>query len=305
MEEGEFVFCEEHRGICSSLEKQLAIHHWRNSLRGEERIEGGLGLYGFVLTGAPGLGKTTLVRGYLKNQGYQELSAALVMSEIELRQRGGMSLRIPARGYMVLPMEASIGDKERYLRAAFKLGLVIVMDEMNASPLELVLNDLLGQVGASSGREKVGFIIGTENDVDFGGRLARSQAGERRVYRESFPKEFSDKSLLRMFCHRYPGLSEEIPAKALRYFKQRKSEESSYTLREWLEHPMGQEDADASEIARAGEEKKARQLAAETRDRPTRSAAGAAGGFWSGPTAPIGSGAGGATPEPPSRRARK
>jgi hypothetical protein len=83
-----------------------------------------------------------------------------------------------------MPVSMSIDEKKRLLLKAFHEGAVVVVDEINSSPMmERFLNDLLMGKTPEGERPRIpGFlIIGTQNPVTMAGRRAASTALERRL----------------------------------------------------------------------------------------------------------------------------
>ena len=98
--------------------------------------------------------------------------------------------------YYLMPVSMSVDEKEKLLLKAFDEGAVVVIDEINASPMmERLLNDLL--MGQRPKRNdgsmvpvdtKPGFmIIGTQNPITMSGRRAASTAFKRRMITTTVP----------------------------------------------------------------------------------------------------------------------
>lgn len=143
----------------------LAVREERSSLSSN----GGLG--GLILEGEPGIGKSELVTSLLVHHGYHELHdhEAPVTDE---------------KGFYRMPVSMSLPQKEALLRKAFHEGMVVVIDEINSSPMmERLLNALLmGSTPEGEKPKKPGFmIIGTQNPAHMAGRRLSSTALMRRT----------------------------------------------------------------------------------------------------------------------------
>lgn len=89
------------------------------------------GLGGIVIEGEPGIGKTEMVEQILLNQGYQEASIEQNKSNLD-------------KIFYKMPVSMSIDMKTRLILNAFDEGAVVIIDEINSSPmLERLLNPLL------------------------------------------------------------------------------------------------------------------------------------------------------------------
>lgn len=154
-------------------------HSWLDSLitLRQDRIEctddsqkyGGLG--GLILQGEPGIGKSELVtsallaRQFIEAHDYQD----------PLKQ---------ANSFYRLPISMPLQQKESLLRKAFDEGAVVIIDEINSSPMmERLINALLmGQTPEGKRPELPGFlIIGTQNPTQMSGRREMSTALKRRT----------------------------------------------------------------------------------------------------------------------------
>jgi MoxR-like ATPase len=92
-----------------------------------------------------------------------------------------------------MPVSMGLDDKENLLIKAFNEGAVVMIDEINSSPMmERLLNDLLmGKNPRDTTRapEKPGFmIIGTQNPISMAGRRAASTALKRRLITTELPE---------------------------------------------------------------------------------------------------------------------
>ncbi|MCP0914999.1 AAA family ATPase [Legionella sp. 27cVA30] len=104
-----------------------------------------------VLEGPPGVGKSELVTLALLSHGFTEATLS--------------SPREGENSFYRMPVSMQPDDKKRLLLKAFKEGAVVVVDEINSSPMmERLLNDLLMGESEEGKPDKPGFfIIGTQN----------------------------------------------------------------------------------------------------------------------------------------------
>lgn len=187
----EFQITESRLQTWQQLDKLFALREWRQQPnRNVGQKYGGLG--GMVLEGEPGIGKSELVIASLRAHGFVEVT----MDEF----------RLPTASVDVfyrMPVSMSIDDKEELLLKAFDEGAVVVIDEINCSPMmERFLNELLmgkrpkssknAGVADESGEQyrpqKPGFmIIGTQNPTTMAGRRATSAALQRRLINVNLP----------------------------------------------------------------------------------------------------------------------
>jgi MoxR-like ATPase len=139
---------------------------------------GGLG--GLIIEGPPGIGKSELVISALITRGYQQEHDFSRPS-----QKQNLFYR--------MPITMGLNEKRAFLLKAFHEGAVVVIDEMNSSPMmERLLNDLLmGKTpeGQAEAPVKPGFmIIATQNPVTMAGRRAVSTAIRRRCITHDLPE---------------------------------------------------------------------------------------------------------------------
>ena len=126
------------------------------------------GLGGLVLEGLPGIGKSDLLTHTLLALGYQE-----------------------GRDFYRVPASMQYEDKRALLLKAFHEGTIVVIDEINSSPMmERLLNGLLTGKGPN-GEPAVnpGFmLLATQNPASMDGRNQASRALARRVTTITLPE---------------------------------------------------------------------------------------------------------------------
>lgn len=123
------------------------------------QLFGGLG--GLTLEGEPGAGKSKLVMQCLVEQGLKK-----------------------NKDFYSMPVSMPLSEKEALLLKAFHEGAVVVIDEINSSPMmERLLNHLLmGKTAEGKFPDNPGFlIIGTQNPASMGGRNKASPALAHRM----------------------------------------------------------------------------------------------------------------------------
>lgn len=137
------------------------------------------GIRSIVLQGEPGVGKSELLLGMLKYFGYYnadlESDAALTTDSNSV---------IAHKRYYMISASLSVSDKKRLLLKAFHGGAIVIMEEMNSSPMiEQFLNVLLmGCDPEGNLAERAGFIVmGTQNPAFLEGRIEASPAIKHRV----------------------------------------------------------------------------------------------------------------------------
>ena len=161
----------------------LAIHTLKKSNTANEALKYA-GLGGMVLEGEPGVGKSHFVIDTLINQGFTQLhwKSAADKDKNELTEPG-------IKTFYIMPVSMQLAEKKKLLLQAFDEGAVVIIDEINSSPMmEDLLNDLL--MGIHGKRRPIypGFmIIGTQNPISMEGRIAASTALERRFLKVHFP----------------------------------------------------------------------------------------------------------------------
>lgn len=137
------------------------------------------GTGGIILEGEPGIGKSVFVLRLLTSLGYQEqTNIKAPLSEDHTKP------------FYQMPVSLTYSDKQTLLLKAFDEGAVVVIDEINSSPMmERMLNALLmGKTPEGRPPLKPGFmIIGTQNPVTMSGRRAPSTALARRVCTITIP----------------------------------------------------------------------------------------------------------------------
>jgi hypothetical protein len=159
------------------LDDLLALRRFRQfEAMNDEQKYGGLG--GVIFEGAPGLGKSELVYQTLLEHGYSEIRQNLE--------------HVPGQLYFYkIPVSMDVAEKEALLLKAFNEGAIVLIDEINSSPmLEKLLNSLLMGKDLQGNRpENPGFMaIGTQNPITMAGRRAVSTALSRRVITVELPQ---------------------------------------------------------------------------------------------------------------------
>ena len=151
------------------MEDVLNVRKFKQSTASEKKLGG---INGLVLEGEPGTGKSHCVIDYLVTNGFKE-----VKLDDKTPQSGNI--------FYKLPVKMSPKDKEACLIKAFNEGAVVVIDEINSSPMmEQLLNDLLtGQHGKKTATTPGFTIFATQNPIDMAGRRATSEALQRRMFK--------------------------------------------------------------------------------------------------------------------------
>jgi hypothetical protein len=172
-----FLVTQTRLAVAQQLAECLALRESRASYAEDAKCYGGLG--GIILEGEPGIGKSVFVLRLLTSLGYQEqTNIKAPLSEDHTKP------------FYQMPVSLTYSDKQTLLLKAFDEGAVVVIDEINSSPMmERMLNALLmGKTPEGRPPLKPGFmIIGTQNPVTMSGRRAPSTALARRVCTITIP----------------------------------------------------------------------------------------------------------------------
>jgi len=223
IELGSLIINDTNRPAIEALVHQLNLRQQRLLTNPHIPAVGGLG--GIVLEGDPGLGKSTLVT---------EVLVANHMKE------GTDFYRIPA--------SYSHEEKQTILLKAFHEGKVVIIDEINSSPMiERLLNALLeGHDLDGRPADQKGFmLIGTQNPITFKGRrqttlplLHRLQTVEMRPYTDSEQREILQ----------HVGLPPHIIVNMIAEFEQQRKKQGDLCFRDllkcakqWVKHQSHQE----------------------------------------------------------------
>lgn len=155
------------------LEDLLDLREWRQDYaRNNTQRYGGLGAVTFE--GEPGIGKSEQIIQTLLGRGFRQMFMHLVPAPED-------------KPMYLMPVSMSFANKEALLIKAFHEGAVVVIDEINSSPMmEKLLNSLLmGKTPQGELPRKPGFmVIGTQNPITLAGRRAPSNALSRRMITE-------------------------------------------------------------------------------------------------------------------------
>lgn len=185
-----FLVTPSRHGACHLLEDLLILRRERRlSARTLQAFKlpprGGIG--GLVLEGMPGVGKSNLIETTLENNGYVDSNFFPEDDQC----------------FCVISPSMDMQEKQALLLKAFDRGWIVVMEEINSSPMmEYLLNHLLmGQTPAGVKALTPGFmVLGTQNPITLAGRQATSTALSRRLLTYKlvdYPKE----ELVSLLCH--------------------------------------------------------------------------------------------------------
>ncbi|KTC76917.1 AAA family ATPase [Legionella brunensis] len=171
----DFLLTDSRQAVRQQLDDLLTLRQVRReAMSNPAQQYGGLG--GIVLEGEPGIGKSEIVMSTLIEHGYQEIFPH--------------SSIIPEKAFYRMPVSMQAEDKKNLLLKAFDEGAIVVIDEINSSPMmERLLNDLLmGKTPEGKRPVKPGFlVIGTQNPVTMAGRQAPGNALARRLTKALLP----------------------------------------------------------------------------------------------------------------------
>jgi hypothetical protein len=190
----DFIITPSRQPVVKLMKQMLALRHARTTTLelNDAQCYGGLG--GLIFEGEPGIGKSDFVKKFLLSHDYQP---------------GVLQSETPSSGntYYSIPVSMGLEEKKAALIKAFHEGAVVLIDEINSSPMmERLLNDLLMGIGPNSERPKhPGFmVIGTQNPITMAGRQAPSTALSRRMITCVMPEYPADE--LQRILHAVTGI---------------------------------------------------------------------------------------------------
>ncbi len=172
LQHDDFLVTASREYIGQHLSDLLDLRQFRRlSASNDPQRYGGLG--GIILDGEPGIGKSEFVVSTLRAHGYEEI-----------HDYKGSANTDKDKPLYRMPVSMQTEEKTALLIKAFHEGAVVVIDEINSSPMmERLLNALLmGKTPEGERPQKPGFmVIGTQNPVTMAGRRAPSTALARRL----------------------------------------------------------------------------------------------------------------------------
>ncbi len=176
---GRFLVTHSRQPLLSQLKERLRLREWRLQPSSLNESQQFAGLGGLIIEGEPGIGKSELMIEVLQAEGYMKQDPLIA---------GCHALK----PFYHMPVTLGFYDKKALLIKAFNEGAVVLVDEINASPMmERVLNSLLmGRHPDTALRpQKPGFLlIGTQNPSNLSGRAATSTALARRMTTLKLPE---------------------------------------------------------------------------------------------------------------------
>jgi hypothetical protein len=174
--------------ICHILDDMFKLRELRLSKRdtaSDNYLYGGLG--GVVLEGIPAAGKSELVIARLLASG---LKKGTIAKAEEVKKDKLTKTDKKNNVFYYIPVSMSVTEKTAVLRKAFDEGAVVMIDEINSSPMmERLLNAMLmGHDENGIRPNSPGFmVIGTQNPATMGGRRVASNALSRRLMTLTVP----------------------------------------------------------------------------------------------------------------------
>lgn len=174
-----FILTDSRLPLYHQLIDLLALQKFRqNTKNNSAQRYGGLG--GIIIEGDPGIGKSEFVLNFLVSQGFHEIHS----------DHSSVS-----NGFYRMPVSWGIDEKTKLLLKAFDEGSIVLIDEINSSPMmERLLNCLLmGTTPDGKRASNPGFmIIGTQNPPTMAGRRKPSTALSRRLMHCTLPNYRQD-----------------------------------------------------------------------------------------------------------------
>ena len=175
----DFIYTASRQALAHTVDDLLAVRAHRQSILPTEatspsELYGGLN--GLTIEGEPGIGKSVLTIKRLVKQGMVKGRVDEDNSDKDC--------------FYVVPASMSLEAKQALLLKAFNEGNIVIVDEINSSPMmERLVNSLLTGVAPDGTRpKKAGFLlIGTQNPVYMAGRRQASSALKRRMLQYPLP----------------------------------------------------------------------------------------------------------------------
>lgn len=171
-----FVVTPSRHSAVVALEQRLALRAFKRHRATEDAQRQGV-LNALVFEGEPGVGKSELVYNVLKAAGFQ----------------AGDENKDNC--FYTIPPGLGLSEKKARLLKAFNEGAVVIMEEMNSSPMmERMLNALLmGRTEDGELPSHYGFmVIGTQNPISMAGRRDASTALKCRMTLMEIPPYSSE-----------------------------------------------------------------------------------------------------------------
>lgn len=173
----DFLITASRQPLITQLTDLLALRMYKRSEQAcnDAQRYGGLG--GIIIEGESGIGKSELVTTLLTQCGYEETHYSA-------------SINLDGNRFYRLSVDMDMSQKIKLLHQAFHEGSVVLIDEINSSPMmERLLNSLLmGKTLKGQRPTRPGFmIIGTQNPITLAGRRAPSNALARRLMTVTLP----------------------------------------------------------------------------------------------------------------------
>ena len=180
-----FILTPSRQGISRTLQERLQLLNWRKTNEKTLNVDqkyGGLG--GLILEGEPGIGKSELITHILTHAGYEKANYS--------QSHDATQQPYNENHFYSMPVSMSLDDKKALLLQAFNEGGIVIIDEINSSPMmEQFLNALLMGKNPNTGEpaKRVGFmVIGTQNPPTMAGRRIASTALQRRMTTLTVPE---------------------------------------------------------------------------------------------------------------------
>ena len=206
-----FIVNQTNQPAVDALIHQLNLRELR--LSGDPAVPEKGGLGGLILEGDAGIGKSVLVSEVLAAKDFKE-----------------------KQDFYKLPASLSGHEKEKLLLTAFHEGKIVIIDEINSSPmLERMLNALLeGHDLHGNPPKKSGFmLIGTQNPIKFKGRIQTTLPLQHRL-QTVVMSPYSQKEEREILRH--IGLPHRIRETMIAEFEQHKQSNSKLCFRDLLKY---------------------------------------------------------------------
>ncbi|WP_028388811.1 hypothetical protein [Legionella fairfieldensis] len=175
------------------------------------------GLGGLVLEGQPGIGKSDLLIKVLVSQGLRE-----------------------PEDFIHIPVSLGFEEKTEALLNAFHQGKIVIIDEINSSPmLERLLNALLeGHDLANQPAKQPGFLLlGTQNPISFKGRKATTLPIKHRL-QHVYLQPYSLENMIEILIQQY-SMPQKIAREMVETLIKEQKQDPSLCFRDllrWAKH---------------------------------------------------------------------
>lgn len=217
-----FKLVEAHQASARTLQQALLLRQFRRNASPINTAVRCRGLHGLVIEGNPGMGKSALIQAMLKAHKLQTYAIATATSTYN-------------DGFITIDAKMALTQKLALLKSAFANGLIVIMEELNSSPLmEETLNAYLCGYDEHGHPAPVPgfFLLASQNPATMGGRKELSNALKRRLLYVNVP-DYSEQTLIELLQAK--AMDETLAKLVAKGFMKAKSADPSLTFRQLLD----------------------------------------------------------------------